>query len=88
MLKLDRSFVGGMSHRRDRGIVQAAASLARALDLRSIAEGIEHPEQASLLAEMGFQYAQGFHFGRPADAATTAERVAGARGSAVRVTPD
>jgi diguanylate cyclase (GGDEF)-like protein len=88
MLKLDRSFVGGMSHRRDRGIVQAAASLARALDLRSIAEGIEHPEQASLLAEMGFQYAQGFHFGRPADATTTAERVAGARGSAVRVTPD
>ena len=67
----------------DRGIVQAAASLCQALQLRSVAEGVEHPEQAALLGQMGFQFAQGFHFGRPADAATTAARLASERGSAV-----
>jgi diguanylate cyclase (GGDEF)-like protein len=76
MLKLDRSFVAGMRSRRDRGIVQAAAALCQALELRSVAEGVEHPEQAVILAQMGFELAQGFHFGRPADAATTAARLA------------
>jgi diguanylate cyclase (GGDEF)-like protein len=65
VLKLDRSFVAGMSGPRDRGIVEAAAALARALDLSSVAEGVESAEQASELAAMGFPYAQGFHFGRP-----------------------
>jgi EAL domain-containing protein (putative c-di-GMP-specific phosphodiesterase class I) len=65
VLKLDRSFVAGMDAPRDRGIVEAAASLARALDLASVAEGVERPEQARELAAIGFPLAQGFHFGRP-----------------------
>ena len=39
ILKLDRSFVAGMDGSRDRSIVEAAASLARALGLSSVAEG-------------------------------------------------
>jgi diguanylate cyclase (GGDEF)-like protein len=66
VLKLDRSFVAGMNAPRDRGIIEAAAALARALDLVSVAEGVEHPEQARELAAVGFPLAQGFHFGRPA----------------------
>ena len=65
VLKLDRSFVAAMTGPRDRGIVEAAASLARALNLSSIAEGVETPEQAAELAGMGFPLAQGFLFGRP-----------------------
>jgi EAL domain-containing protein (putative c-di-GMP-specific phosphodiesterase class I) len=65
MLKLDRSFVDGMSGPRDRGIVEAACSLAQALDLEGVAEGIETPEQAAAVAAIGFPFAQGFHFGRP-----------------------
>jgi diguanylate cyclase (GGDEF)-like protein len=72
MLKLDRSFVAGMTDERDRGIVQAAAALSDALDLDSVAEGVETSQQAGALAEMGFHYAQGFHFGRPADRDSTA----------------
>jgi diguanylate cyclase (GGDEF)-like protein len=75
VLKLDRSFVAAMSSPRDRGIVQAAAALARALDLSSVAEGVESPEQAAELSAMGFPYAQGFHFGRPVEGAEVVERL-------------
>jgi diguanylate cyclase (GGDEF)-like protein len=75
VLKLDRSFVAGMASPRDRGIVEAAAALARALDLSSVAEGVESAEQAVELAAMGFPYAQGFHFGRPVPAADLVARL-------------
>jgi diguanylate cyclase (GGDEF)-like protein len=65
ILKLDRSFVSSMSTSRDRGIVLAAAALARALNVTSVAEGVESQEQATELSEMGFALAQGYHFGRP-----------------------
>jgi len=79
VLKLDRSFVAGMDGPRDRGIVEAAASMARALNLSSVAEGVETPEQAAELASMGFPFAQGWHFGRPTDGAQLAARLEAAR---------
>jgi diguanylate cyclase (GGDEF)-like protein len=75
ILKLDRSFVAGMDGSRERGIVAAAASLAQALELSSVAEGVESAEQASEVAAMGFPYAQGFYFGAPADAEETMRRL-------------
>jgi diguanylate cyclase (GGDEF)-like protein len=75
ILKLDRSFVAGMDGSRDRSIVEAAASLARALGLSSVAEGVESGEQAGALADMGFSYAQGFHFGRPVAGADMERRL-------------
>jgi diguanylate cyclase (GGDEF)-like protein len=74
LLKLDRSFVHAMTGPRDRGIVQAAASLAGALSLDTVAEGVESAEQAAELAAMGFTYAQGFHFGCPIDGPAFAAR--------------
>lgn len=68
VLKLDRSFVAEMAQPRERGIVQAAAMLASALTLSSVAEGVETAEQAEQLADLGFPYAQGFYFGRPGPA--------------------
>jgi diguanylate cyclase (GGDEF)-like protein len=65
ILKLDRSFVFGMDDPRERSIVAAVAAMARALDLKAVAEGVESAEQAEALAELGFPFAQGFHFGRP-----------------------
>jgi diguanylate cyclase (GGDEF)-like protein len=75
VLKLDRSFIAGMTGSRDRGIVEAAAALARALDLAAVAEGVESAEQATQLAAMGFPLAQGFHFGRPVAGAGMLERL-------------
>jgi diguanylate cyclase (GGDEF)-like protein len=77
VLKLDRSFVAGMSGTRDRGIVQAAAALARALELVAVAEGVESAEQARQLSAMGFPLAQGFYFGRPVERSEIVKRLGG-----------
>jgi diguanylate cyclase (GGDEF)-like protein len=79
ILKLDRSFVAGMDDRRDHEIVAAAAALADALELSSVAEGVETAEQALAVTGVGFRYAQGFYFGAPADADEAVRRLGGAR---------
>jgi diguanylate cyclase (GGDEF)-like protein len=62
-LKIDRSFVSQVHDSpRDRAIVAAVADLAGHLDLEVVAEGIEKPETATLLAELGCELGQGHHF--------------------------
>ena len=39
------------------------------IDLDTVAEGVEHSEQATALAELGCHLAQGYHFSRPIPAA-------------------
>ncbi|HEX8241213.1 MAG TPA: bifunctional diguanylate cyclase/phosphodiesterase [Allosphingosinicella sp.] len=68
MLKIDRSFVSGMLRDSDSvAIVRAILSLASALGMATTAEGIDSPELAQALAEMGCSHGQGFHFARPLD---------------------
>lgn len=65
-VKIDRSFVAGIvEDTDDRVIVNAVVGLANDLGLATVAEGVEQPEQADLLEEMGCTYAQGYYFGRP-----------------------
>jgi diguanylate cyclase (GGDEF)-like protein len=62
-LKIDRCFVDQMTRRpEDASIVQAIISLAHSLHLKVIAEGVETPEQLALLAKLGCDQYQGFHF--------------------------
>jgi EAL domain-containing protein (putative c-di-GMP-specific phosphodiesterase class I) len=69
ILKLDRSFVGGLGRERDdRAIVEAVVHLARSLRLSVTAEGVETPHQAAVLTALGCPYGQGFLFGRPVPA--------------------
>jgi EAL domain-containing protein (putative c-di-GMP-specific phosphodiesterase class I) len=66
ILKIDRGFVGGLgtdSH--DGAIVASIMSLAHAMGLHVIAEGIETPEQACELRALGCDVGQGFLFARP-----------------------
>lgn len=65
-LKIDRMFVAGMadSHR-DRTIVELLADLGQRLDIRVTAEGVEHPRQLAMLAELGVAYVQGYHISQP-----------------------
>ena len=60
-VKLDRTLVGGIkgSHH-DRAVVAAIVSLAHALELVVVAEGVETSEQHEELAVMGCDRAQGF----------------------------
>lgn len=65
-LKIDISFVREMlDNHHDRTIVQTIIAMAKALEMKTVAEGVETREQARLLAEMGCNQAQGYWFGRP-----------------------
>ena len=65
-LKIDRSFIEGLAHNdEDQAIVSAVVSMARALGLGVVAEGVETQEQATQLRLMGCGLAQGFLFSRP-----------------------
>jgi diguanylate cyclase (GGDEF)-like protein/PAS domain S-box-containing protein len=66
ILKIDRSFVAGMSaNSPDSALVAAAVAMGRALDLQVVAEGIETSEQVADLREFGCPLGQGYLFARP-----------------------
>lgn len=67
-LKIDRCFVSQSAHSpRDRDLVATIATLARNFGLRTVAEGVESEADADLLADLGADLAQGYHFSRPLD---------------------
>lgn len=51
--------------RKGRGILESIISMARLVDLRIIAEGVETKEQRDFLLKAGCLYAQGYYFHRP-----------------------
>ena len=65
-LKLDKSFVVGMtSNRDDQLIAENILNLARNLNLKVIAEGVETKDQFNSLRLKGCDFFQGWYFGRP-----------------------
>lgn len=74
-LKLDRSFVKDIGvNRHGPAICRAILSLAESLDLDTVAEGIETPEQLEFLLEHGCRRGQGFYLSRAVPADDIAER--------------
>jgi EAL domain-containing protein (putative c-di-GMP-specific phosphodiesterase class I) len=73
ILKIAKPFVDGVAQASDEAILaRAVADLGRNLGLGTIAEGIEHQEQADALRALGCLLGQGFLYSRPlaADAMT------------------
>ena len=65
-IKIDRSFVSGLSQRdSSRKVVAAVIALARELDLEVIAEGVERNVHRRALVELGCHLGQGYLLGRP-----------------------
>lgn len=65
-LKVDRSFVSSMHHKREsRKIVASVIGLGQGLGLMTVAEGVETREQAEMLFWLGCDLGQGWLFGRP-----------------------
>lgn len=79
-LKVDQSFMRSVGEKgRDRAIAQSVAYLAHALDVETVAEGIETEEQLRCAREMGFTNVQGFVLSRPMDADALLELMRGMR---------
>ncbi|AEV27493.1 PAS domain S-box/diguanylate cyclase (GGDEF) domain-containing protein [Azospira oryzae PS] len=69
-LKIDQSFIRELcSNPDDEAIVSAVITMARQLRLRTVAEGVENAEQATMLRRFDCDEVQGFLFGRPMPAA-------------------
>jgi diguanylate cyclase (GGDEF)-like protein/PAS domain S-box-containing protein len=68
-IKIDRAFVQGLGKvRAQTPIVDAVIDMAKKLGLTTVAEGVETEGQAVILRAQGCDFAQGYHFGRPASA--------------------
>lgn len=66
VLKIDQSFVQGMTRDRDSAtIVRSTVELGRNLGLKVIAEGVESTEQWAALRRFGCDEAQGYLIGAP-----------------------
>jgi len=72
-VKIDKSFVQQLpakeTGRQARAMVEAMVALARALGMRTVAEGIETGTQLGLVKELGCDAAQGYFIGKPESAA-------------------
>jgi EAL domain-containing protein (putative c-di-GMP-specific phosphodiesterase class I) len=66
-LKIDRSFISKMpTEPTNRLVVAGIISLAHALGLHVVAEGVETEAHVAILNELGCDYAQGYLYARPA----------------------
>jgi EAL domain-containing protein (putative c-di-GMP-specific phosphodiesterase class I) len=76
-LKIDGSFVVGLGRDSgDEAIVSGTIDLARALDLKVVAEGVETAEQFARLEALGCDLAQGTHFAAPPPAGEASKLLA------------
>lgn len=75
-VKLDRSFVSELrAEECTVSMLRSVLSMARALDLRVVTEGVETRDQLEILRELGCDEAQGYLLGRPEDADVAYQRV-------------
>lgn len=77
IIKIDQSFIQDLDDSRPAPLVDAIITMSHALDLIVVAEGVETEEQLRILRAKGCDAAQGYHLGRPMDAATLAARFLG-----------
>jgi EAL domain-containing protein (putative c-di-GMP-specific phosphodiesterase class I) len=65
-LKIDQSFIRDLAtDTDDAAIVNAVIQMARSLNLKTIAEGVEHPDMLDLLRGFQCDEVQGYYFARP-----------------------
>ncbi|MEO5342014.1 MAG: EAL domain-containing protein [Gammaproteobacteria bacterium SHHR-1] len=64
-LKIDISFIRRLFQPDGKTMVQAIIRMAQALEMKTVAEGVETSECAELLAQMGADCLQGYLFGKP-----------------------
>lgn len=64
-IKLDKSFTQQLPTPQGQWLIQETVALASRLGKVLVCEGIETPQQAKQLQQLGVQFGQGFYFGKP-----------------------
>ena len=73
-LKIDRALISRLrADSEDASVVSAMLMLAKTLNLRMVAEGVETEEQQQMLIGLGFDTMQGYLLGKPAPADSISE---------------
>jgi diguanylate cyclase (GGDEF)-like protein len=71
-LKIDRSFISGLTGNQEgETLLHALVQLGKSLSIETVAEGIEHQRELSLLQDEQCDSGQGFLYARPLDATAT-----------------
>ena len=82
VVKIDKSLV---DHVPDghvaSSVLDAVVGVVKALQLRTVIEGVERADQAEHLRASGYDLAQGYHFARPMEAAAIERALADAQGT-------
>jgi diguanylate cyclase (GGDEF)-like protein len=66
ILKIDRSFIYEFTYNQKReSVVKAIIALARSLQLKTVAEGVEDQHTSEYLMLLGCDYLQGYYFSKP-----------------------
>jgi EAL domain-containing protein (putative c-di-GMP-specific phosphodiesterase class I) len=91
-LKIDKSFVQGIADTPNVAtLVSTVVTLARAFNMKTVAEGVETPEQLQKLRQMRCDQAQGYLFSRPvaaSDVPTVIARIERAQPTTIHAFPN
>ncbi|HUE59078.1 MAG TPA: EAL domain-containing protein [Acidimicrobiales bacterium] len=81
VLKIDKEFIDGITGgETNAALTKTILNLADTLGMVSVAEGVEHRQQVSVLRSLGCRYGQGYLFSKPLPAADI-ERLLSQRGA-------
>lgn len=75
ILKIDRSFIQELGEQNNSVLLSAIITMAQALNLKVIAEGIEEQGQFAFLKKAGCDMLQGYMFSRPQPVTESTERL-------------
>jgi diguanylate cyclase (GGDEF)-like protein len=89
MLKIDKSFVNSLSQpdSSDATLIATVVAMGRALDITTVAEGVETSTQAARLLDLGCDQVQGFLYSRPVRADRLPEVVTSLRTKRLHAVP-
>ena len=77
-LKIDKTFIDGILHDKyDKLLIGGIVEISRAMNLDTIAEGVEEAGQLAALQALGCNYYQGYFASRPLSASEFAEKLVG-----------
>lgn len=66
IIKLDKEFLNGkLDNRKNSTIIKSIIDMAKKLDIKTVAEGVETKDQAQILSNMGCDIVQGYLYAKP-----------------------